>query len=309
MIAYVNGEYVPHGEAVVSIDDRGLMFGDAVFEITRTFGGVPFKLDEHFERLERSLRYVEMPTQPVLSEVRQASRELIAQNADEIEECGDVWLEQIVTRGLAARGDGPFTATGPTVIVKLRALPFAGFAPFYVRGVDLHVSLLTLPFTGPMDPRAKAANRLSNVRADLKGQRMRAAGGGHWTLIFNGDGSVAETNAANLCIIQGDALIHPSRYETLGGISLETLCDLAKGLGLEVIERRLTFYDLVNANETMIAATSFCVLPVARIDGISVRPATRVYPDLVKAWTELLEFDFVEQATSRAGILSPPVVE
>src|SRR5262249_16894356 len=152
-----------------------------------------------------------------------------------------------------------------------RRISFGAFAPFYERGVDLHVSLLTLPFAGPIDSRVKAANRLANARAELKGLRAKARGGGHWTLLFNADGSVPQTTPTNICLVEDGRLVRPPRAEALGGVSLDTLCELAQGLGLEVEERRITFYDLVNADETLMTATSFCVLPVRSVDEIPLQ--------------------------------------
>jgi branched-chain amino acid aminotransferase len=297
----VNGRYVPHEEATIHVDDRAIMFGDSVFDIARTFGGKPFRLDAHLDRLHRSMRYVELDPPGLFEEICAATDEVVARNESEIEALGDVLVEQIVTRGRVAGGDNVAPVVEPTVIVKLRRISFAGYAPFYERGVDLHVSLLTLPFAGPLDPRVKAANRLANARAELKGARAKARGGGHWTLLFNGDGSIPETNSTNICIVEGGRLVRPPRAEALGGVSMDTLCELAAELGLEVEERRLTFYDLVNADETLMTATSFCVLPIRTVDDIPIGDARRVFPRLLDRWIELVDFDFVAQARERTA--------
>lgn len=301
MITYVNGRYLPHDQAVVSVDDRGLIFGDAVFDAGRTFRGEPFKLEAHLQRLYRSMRYVEFDADGILPEIREATSQVLARNTAEIEAAGDVFFEQIVTRGPTSPPGSDAGQVRPTVIVKVRPIPFGSFASFYESGVDLHVSLLTLPFAGPMDPRAKAANRLSQTRAALKGQRAGREGRGHWTLIFNSDGTIAETHVSNIAAVQGERLMIPPRRLALGGISLETLCELAPTVGLQVVEQPLTTYDLLNADETLITGSSFSVLPAATMDGIKLRMGGRYYPQLLKAWTDLLGFDFVEQARQGAG--------
>src|SRR5262245_13230581 len=236
MITYVNGEYLPREEAVVSVDDRGLMFGDSVFDIGRTFGGVPFKLEAHVERLRRSMRYVEMDGDELTPEIREATVQVLERNAEAIEELGDVYYEQIVTRGEISPIGEDSNRNRATIIVKLRQVPFAAFAPYYDIGIDLHSSLLTTSFAGPMDPRAKAANRLANTRAELKGERMRKAGArGHWTIMFNADGTIAETHGANVALVYGRRLVIPPAHQMLGGVSLETLCELADGIGMEVV--------------------------------------------------------------------------
>jgi branched-chain amino acid aminotransferase len=302
MIAYVNGHLVPAAEATVSIFDRGLLFGDAVFDTLRTFNGLPFRLDAHLERLGRSLRYVELNDGAIVQEVRAATAKVVARNLGEIRAVGDVWINQLVTRGPMANV-GIDAEPRPTVIVMLKRFDFGAFAPFYDRGVDLHVSLTTQHFAGAVDPRVKAANRLAAVRAELKGRRMSHLGGGHWTLIFNADGSVAETHGANVCLVFEGALVRPPRHEVLGGISLQTLCELAPGVGLRVEERKITLYDLLNADEVLITGSSFCVLPVASVDGIALGPQRQIYLRLLEAWIDLAGLDFVSQARERAGLV------
>jgi len=302
MITYVNGEYVHHEQAVVSVDDRGLMFGDSVFDIGRTFGGVPFKLDRHLDRLRRSMRYVEMDGDGLIGEIGEATEEVLRRNGDAIEEIGDVYYEQIVTRGSISPIGEDSNRNGPTIIVKLRPVPYAAFAPYYEKGIDLHSSLLTSSFAGPMDPRAKAANRLANTRAELKGERMRKlTDRGHWTVMFNGDGTIAETHGANLALVVGERLLVPPAHQMLGGVSLETLCELAEANGIAVEERIMTIYDVINADETILTATSFSLLPVNGLDGIALRDPRVVYDRLADAWKELVGIDFMAQALERTG--------
>lgn len=304
MIAYVNGEYFPDEEPRISVHDRGLMFGDSVFDIARTYGGKPFRLEAHLERLRRSMVYVELDADRLIDEITDATYRVLALNEEAIDRAGDVFVEQIVTRGTIA---GPESnAAGPaTVIVKLRPVYFPVFAQYYDEGLNLHVSMLNVSFTGPLDPRAKAANRLANARAELKGARARQqVGGGSWTLLFNPDGSIPETNSANICIVERSTLVTPPRCDRLGGISLDTLLELAETVGLSVCERRIFPYDLLNADEAMITATSFGVLPVFAADGIPLGRSREMFDRLLAAWVELVGFDFVAQAKQYAVVMA-----
>jgi len=229
-----------------------------------------------------------------------ATAGVIERNRDEIAAAGDVWIRQTVTRGCISDPLDP--EFRPTVIVKLRRLNLHVFGPLYRRGADLHVSLLTSHFAGAMDPRAKAANRSAAVRADLKGVRMRRFGGGEWTLVYNADGTVSETHSANVCIVAGGRLVRPLRRAALEGVRLETAAELARGPGIEVEEQPLTLYDALNSDETILCGTSFSILLVVSVDGIPLRRLDRVYPQLVRAWIELVGLDFVEQAEERARI-------
>ena len=290
------------------------MYGDAVFDATRTFGGRPFKLDAHLARLRRSLRYIELNAERIIPEVREAVDKVIAQSTTEIEALGDVLVFAYVTRGVAseamlAPGDEP----APTVIVLLRPINFAAFADLYdTDGVDLSLSLTVRHFQGAGDPRVKSTNRLAAVRGELKGLRMAQIDGRSpsdtraWTVVFSDDGSIAEAHGANLCIVSEGTLVRPPRYEALGGISLATVCELAQSIGLETVERRINLYDIINADETLICASSFQLLPVAAIDGILLSSQREVYSRLLRLWIDLVGVDFVAQAKEKAAVTLHP---
>jgi branched-chain amino acid aminotransferase len=309
MITYVNGDYVPADDAKLSVFDRGFIYGDAVFDATRTFNGRPFKLDQHLARFSKSLRYVELDPEPIVAEIREAVGEVIDRSASEVREAGDVLIFWYATRGAAH--EVFLTASqeqNPTVIVLLQPISFSAFAPLYDSGVDLSVSLQTRHFTGANDPRLKSTNRLAAVRGELKGLRNSQAEGKNatefraWTLVFTDDGFVSEAHAANICIVSDGQLVRPPRYEALEGVSLETVCELAQADGLEVAERRLRLYDLINAEETYISTSSFQVLPVAAIDGISLGHQRRdTYRRILRRWFDLVDCDFVEQAQEMAA--------
>ena len=307
LISYVNGDYVEDDEAKISVFDRGFVIGDGVYDSARTFGGNVFKLDEHLDRLARSLRYIEIDADRWGAEIRAATEEVVARNLEEIVSVGDVWVIQIVTRGLLE--DAGETAFGledehqpryrPTIVVIVRPLNFKAFGLLYEEGVDLGVSLLTRAMTGPLDPRVKSTGKLAYSRAERKAARMSSAhalGAKAWTALFHDDGSFSEASGANICAVVGDRILRPPRHYALEGISLETLCELGEAQGLTVEERPLTFYDLVNADETMITSTSFCALPVVSIDGIALPGGNDVYRRTLELWRELVQFDFVQQA-------------
>jgi branched-chain amino acid aminotransferase len=300
MYVYVNGEYVPEEEASVSVFDRGLQFGDGVFDTTRTFDGQPFRLEEHLRRLGRSLRYIELDGDSIIEEVREAANNVTSRNLDDIRAFGDGYVMMIVTRGPAAEMDFVArTPPEPTIIVMNKGMNFAAFAHLYERGADLGVSLLTSHFCGPVDARVKATSRGGYIRADLKMLR-NAPGSGEWALIFNPDGSIAEAKGANLLIYADGELIRPFSYEALEGVGIATACELAADLGVKTVERRVTAYDVLNADEVFLTASSFCILPVRSIDGIEVRRG-EFYSKLLEAFVDLAGMDFVKQAQALAS--------
>jgi branched-chain amino acid aminotransferase len=315
MITYVNGEYVSDADAKMSVFDRGFIYGDAVFDATRTFGGKPFRVDAHLERFRKSLRFIEIDPEPIIPEVREAVAGVVERSQEEIADVGDVLIFWYATRGAAREVFlSPGHEPDPTVIVLLQPINFAAFAELYDTGVDLSISLTTRHFTGANDPRVKSTNRLAAVRGELKGLRQGVADGRRpaefraWTIIFTDDGFVAEAHAANLCIVSEGALVRPPRYELLEGVTLDTVCKLASDLGLAVEERRLKLYDLINAEETYICTSSFQLLPVAAIDGIRLDHQGRdIYRQLLQRYTKYVDCDFVEQAQEMAARSAAPV--
>jgi branched-chain amino acid aminotransferase len=302
VIAYVDGAYVPDDEASISVFDRGLLLGDTVYDTTRTYGGRVWLLDEHLERLRRSLRYAEIgDAAAIVGEVREATAAVVERSAAEIEAAGDVWVLAIVTRGVMGGLD--FRATGePTVVVALRRIDFGLFAPVYERGgVELVASLMTRHFQGSLDARVKNSNSLAAARGELKARRV-GGGGMRVGVVLNDDGSIAEVLGGNLAIVRGERLVRPPRWQALEGVSLEVTCDLARGLGLEVVEERLALYDVVNADETIVTSTNYAVLPVAALDGIPLELPRTTYGRLLEAWVERVGFDFVAQARERAAV-------
>ena len=308
MITYINGEFLPEDEAKISVFDHGFMLGDGVYEIERTFGGAPFRLDDHLDRLRRSLRYVELDGDALVAPVREATLEVIARNKDEIRDAGDVWVHQIVTGG---SGDLDLGAKAqPSIVVTLRPLQFDTFGPLYDGGgIDLEVSLLTRHFAGAMDHRVKATSRGAWTRAEHKTTRANqqdpTPGQSTMTVIFNDDGSIAEAVVANLCIVEGDRLVRPPRYDALEGVSLKTLCEIAETLGMGVEERKLGLYDFINADASFVTATSFSLLPALSIDGIALDVDRDLYTKLLRGWIDLAGFDFVGQAQDRAQAKAP----
>ena len=303
MLTYINGEFVTEDEAKISVFDNGFMLGDGVYEIERTFGGKPFRLDDHMERLRRSLRYIELDGDVLSAQAKAATLELLARSEEEVREAGDVWVHQIVTSG---KGDLDLAGTDvPSVVVMLRPLMFGGFGPLYGGGgVRLDVSLLTRHFAGAMDHRVKATSRGAWGRAERKTMRASRQSAqpnvGSMTVIFADDGTIAEAVVANLCLVEGDSLVRPPRSDALEGVSLKVLCELAEEIGMRLEERKLGLYDFINADMCLVTATSFSLMPVLSIDGIALDVDRGLYDRLLKAWIDLVGFNFVEQAKERS---------
>ena len=131
-VVYLNGSVVPESEARIPFRDRGVKFGDAVFDTTRTFGHGIFRLREHLERFYRSLRYLRIDPKLTIDEFIEVTEQVVERNLPLIDKDDDYWVTQRVTRGIdpADRTAWP-EWDGPTVIVECLPLPLAARAESY----------------------------------------------------------------------------------------------------------------------------------------------------------------------------------
>jgi branched-chain amino acid aminotransferase len=297
MLVYVNGEYVDAAEARISVYDRGFMLGDGIFDTWRTYGGAECRrmVDKHLARVRRSVNFMEMDGAAIAAEIGEAATELVARNHDEILTVGDIWLVPVVSRGEGVEmGAEP---DHPTRVIVCRPIFVAG--ELYEHGGHLITSTMVQNPFGAVDPRVKTISRLGYVRGERK---QRRAGPGNWVLFVDNNGFITEASGANLALIEGETIVKPPRWSTLGGISLDTFCELGRGLGYPIEERQLTLYDFLNADGAYLLATSVAVVPVADIDGIPVAREQTVGPAILKAWIEYVDFDFVAQAQAQPAV-------
>jgi branched-subunit amino acid aminotransferase/4-amino-4-deoxychorismate lyase len=289
MIAYVNGEFLPDEEATVSIQDRGFTLGDGVFDVWRTYGGCNVRgvVERNLARLRRSINYLELPGDELIPQIDKATSELVARNSKSIEELGDIMLYTYVSRGVDLTGfpSGPTIATHCKAIRSIEACSLE----FYKTGVHLTSSLMARnPFL-PVDPRVKAASRLAYVRAQLKQMRMSPD---DWVVLFDDEGYITEAVAAALCIVEGDTIVHAPNHLILPSINLALFCELGTKLGFDVTQRPLSMYDYLNADEVYLLTTPVGAYPVVDLDGVPVKRADRVGPQIMHAWEEYVEFNF-----------------
>jgi branched-subunit amino acid aminotransferase/4-amino-4-deoxychorismate lyase len=290
MFAYVNGKFVPDEEASVSIQDRGFILADGVYDVWRTYGGRSVRgvVERNLERLRRSINYIELPGDKLIPEIDKATSELVVRNAKSIEAHGDIMLYTYVTRGPALEG---YQRPGPTIVTYCKQIrSFEACAlKYYTAGISLASSLMPRnPFL-PVDPRVKSASRLAYVRAQLKQMRMTPK---DWVVLFDNEGHIVEAVAAGLCIVERDTVVHAPSHLILPSINLALFCEFGKKLGFQVTERPLTVYDYLNADEVYLLSTPFGAYPVNDLDGVPVKRAGRVGPQINRVWEEYVGFNF-----------------
>jgi branched-chain amino acid aminotransferase len=295
-IVYLNGAFVPEGQAKVSVLDSGFNAGDGVYDVTRTFRHKPFKLREHTERLFRSLYYTRIDCGRSLEEMEKTTLEVLERNKPLLGENEDFALWQVVSRGVRSstgnRVSGRATVTVYSVIVN-----FPEFASFYVEGAPL-----VIPSTRRIPPqclesKAKITNKMNHNMAAFEAKQVdpRAI-----PLMLDIDGNLSETSAHNFFLVLDGKLCTPTDRNVLGGITKAVIFDLAKQLGVEIVEGDYTPYDLYNAEEAFLASTSPTFVPVRTVNGAKIGKGAPgpVTVRLIAAWNKMVGMDIVDQALS-----------
>src|SRR5260370_26651488 len=205
-VAYFNGHIVPEREVVLPFRDRGFKYGDAAFDMTRTFYGRPFRLAEHVERLYRSLRYLRIDPGLSQAEMVAASEDVLGRDHHFLTPDTDYWLGQRVSRGVDAVGDEGWDHLGPNVIVECVPLPLQARARLFRDGIDIIVPPTRRGAPEALSPRAKTHNYLNLITADpaAKAQDKEA-----WSGLLDAEGHLAEGIATNIFALRHRALSTP----------------------------------------------------------------------------------------------------
>lgn len=256
---WINGELVPAAEAKVSVFDRGLMYGDGVYEGLRVLEGrMIFRLGDHLKRLQGSAKTVAI-TIPYSMDELKAGLGQVVQASGLVEG----HMRVIVTRGVSEPGLDPRRATASTVIIM--GYPFSarirpGAADSGMRGKLAAVRRFPPQV---LDPKVKNLNYLNEIMAQLEAN----AAGADTAIMLGMDGFLAEATAANMFLVRDDSLFTPYPNHCLAGITRATIMDLAREQGIPVAERDLTITDLLTADEAFLVSTAVDVAPLVEVDG------------------------------------------
>jgi D-alanine transaminase len=258
-VAYVNGRYLPLGEAVIGIEDRGYQFSDGVYEVVAVMGGRVTDWAPHMDRLDRSLK--ELRIRPPMSRdaLKVVAREVARRNRVMN---GMLYIQ--VTRGVARR-DHPFPRnTLPSLVMTARSIDFSVVA----RRAEDGIKVATLPDIrwGRCD--IKSVSLLPNVLAK---QEARDRGAFEAWLVDT-EGYVTEGASTNAWIVdpQGRLVTRPLNAHILPGVTRLTLMKLAETLGIPVIERPFSVEEAKKAREAFVTSTTAFLMPVVEIDGAVV---------------------------------------
>lgn len=258
-IVYVNGDYLPEGEAKVSVFDRGFLMADAVYEVTSVLDGKLIDFAGHCARLGRSLRELDMASPCPDDELLAIHRELVRLN--EVTD-GMVYLQ--VTRGNPGDRDFAYPAAGtkPTLVLFTQSKPGLADAPAAKTGWRV----ISIPDQRWARRDIKTVQLLYPSMA-----KMAAKAAGVDDAWFVEEGAVTEGTSNNAYIVRGNRII--TRHlgtEILHGITRAAVLRFAAEAQMEVEERAFTLAEAQAADEAFITSASAFVMPVVQIDGVDL---------------------------------------
>jgi len=295
---WFNGRLIPEYEAKISIYDSALMFGDMVFEMTRSFNKIQFRLREHLERLFASMKYFHIHLEMSLDELEGYVQETIEAN-DPYFAAGDEHRIMIdVSRGLLSiYQDVVGIHKGPNIIIADFPLRWtvAGMGKLYDTGINAVIPSQRAIPASLLEPKVKNRSRAHYMMANIEVSKFE--GDNNWALMIDPDGFIAEGSGDNFFMVKDKTIISPEPRNILRGISREYISELASEMNIPCIEKNIELYDVINADEAFLTGTPFCAIPVSSINGIEIGESSMgsITRDLITNWGKSVGVDIIGQ--------------
>ena len=273
LVTYLNGEILPHSEAVTALQGKNLESSGGFYDVERTFNGRLFKLGHHLERLYRGLKSAGVEPGMTPEEMEAVTREVLEANLHLLRPGHEFTVTQVVSTSPTA---SPKDEAEVNVAIYCQPLQFSAFARSYVRGVRV---VTPATYSVPQDRQGPDSQQV-------------------FQLMTSREGSITECTGANFMFARDGRIKLPDRQNVLPGVSMQTVLELVETHGVPIDEDEFSTYDVYIADEAFVCSTRFCLLPVATLNGVSLGaelpgPLTRM---LLDAWGEMVGVDFVRQA-------------
>ncbi|MBS1716229.1 MAG: branched-chain-amino-acid transaminase [Armatimonadetes bacterium] len=257
-IVWLNGEIVPLESAKVSAADHAHLYGDGLFEGIRIYNSKVFRLDEHLDRFYHGIHYLGFEMKITQPELRKTILEVCKQ-------AGEVngYIRLNITRGTGLGLDPKNIDRTPNVMIMINTLALYG-PEAYKKGLEVVTSSIRVIPPDALDPRVKCIGRYaSNILAKNEANRVGAGE----ALMLNAQGQIAECTGDNIFLINGRKIRtpHPS-CGILKGVTRDTVIDIARKAGYEVVEEVLTPFDIHTVDEAFLTGTAAEVIPMVMLD-------------------------------------------
>jgi len=257
MKIWMNGSLVEESQAMISVFDHGLLYGDGVFEGIRVYNGKIFELDAHIDRLYMSAKVIRLsiPTTP-------EEMAIACYDSCEVNGIKDGYIRLVVTRGVGTLGLNPFVCEKAQVIIIAAGIQLYP-QELYETGLKVICAATVRNHPLSVPPQAKTLNYINNILAKIEA----IDAGVLEAVMFNHLGYVAEATGDNIFIVKDGVLYTPPvQAGSLTGITRQVVIKLAEKQGLKVIEKNLVRFDLYSCDEMFLTGTAAEIIGVVNID-------------------------------------------
>lgn len=254
---FIDGEWYPKSQAVVSVFDHGFLYGDGVFEGIRSYKECVFKLNEHLDRLYESAHTIMLDIPMSKEEMTEVIVKTLKMNG-----LKDGYIRLVVSRGTGDLGLDPAKCKKASVVIITDNITLYP-QDLYEKGM----AIITVPtvrnLSNALNPAVKSLNYLNNIMAKIEAKHC----GYNEAIMLNPEGTVAECTGDNIFLVKKGVLITPPTYVgALKGITRDAIIELAKENGITVRESVLTRHEVYNADEIFLTGTAAELIPVVEVD-------------------------------------------
>jgi branched-chain amino acid aminotransferase len=261
MLVYLDGHFVAHEQAMVSVFDHGFLYGDGIYETMRAYEGRLFLLDRHLARLKRSAKAISLNLPFTIEQIGEALHETL--NVNKLREA---YVRLHISRGPGEIGLDPALCPAPTIVIA--AKPFHDYPEsYYARGIKVAVVKTRRNHPLALDPAIKGTNFLNNILAKIESLKRGAYEG----IMLNWKGYVAEGTISNIAVVRKGVLYTPHKDTgILEGVTRDLVLRLAKRKRIPAKEVLLSPKQLLSSDECFITNTTMEIMPVTMVDGKKV---------------------------------------
>lgn len=254
---YLDGQLVDEADAKISVFDHGLLYGDGVFEGIRFYKGRVFRLEEHIRRLYDSAKSILLTIPITPEEMIKATCETVRANG-----LTDGYIRLVVTRGVGPMGLSPFKCPKATIFIIADAITLYS-KEAYENGLTMATCSTRRPSHDILSPQVKSLNYLNNIMAKVEAIQAGAEEG----LLLNDVGLVAECTGDNIFIIRDGVISTPPiTAGALPGITRGVAIEIAKELGIPLVEKDISRHDIYVCDECFLTGTAAEVIAATKLD-------------------------------------------
>lgn len=297
-VVFFNGKFVPESEAKISIYDSALMFGDMIFEMTRSFNKRQFKLREHLERLYSSAKFIELEIPMSIDEMERAVYDTIDANENLFGKDDEHRIMIDITRGILGIYQG-VVGVKPQVNVIIADFPLkwtvSSMGHLFDKGINAVITSQRAIPSRYLDPKIKNRSRIHYLMANIEASKFK--GKDNWALLLDDDGFISEGTGDNFFIVKNGEIITPEGRNILRGISRDYIFEICNELNIKRIEKNIDKYDVLTADEAFMTGTPFCMLPVTKLNNQKIGDGKvgKVFSILLEKWSKNVGINIKKQ--------------